>query len=144
MVLGDDCVWLLFPLDKTQHIRMTPPEVGVLKLMSLYFRITLQDALLEVLNLVETVHVQLTDERGPLVVFEPFSDDLSREAFVIQDLRIRVSVISGAYQVEVASQGLYAPVNESPSSDHLIIFEFSSSLRILRMTSVLLCKEGTE
>lgn len=57
----------------------------MLELMSLYFRITLQDALLEILNLVEPVHVQLTDERGPLVMFEPFGDNLSREAFVVQD-----------------------------------------------------------
>jgi len=33
------------------------------------------------------------------------------------------------------------PVNESPSSDHLIIFEFSSSLSILRMPSVLMCED---
>jgi hypothetical protein len=85
VVFGDDRVWLLFPLDQTQHIRVVSPEVGVLELMGLYFRITLQDALLEMLNLVETVHVQLTDERGPLVVFEPFGDNLSCEAFVIQD-----------------------------------------------------------
>jgi len=85
MVFGDDSVWLLFPLDKTQHIGMVSPEVGVLELMSLYFRITLQDALLEMLNLVETIHVQLTDERGPFVVFKPFGDDLPRKAFVFQD-----------------------------------------------------------
>ena len=85
MVFGDDGVWLLFPLDETQHIGMVSPEVGVLELMSLYFRITLQDTLLEMLNLVETVHVQLTDERGPFVVFEPFGDDLPRKAFVFQD-----------------------------------------------------------
>ena len=84
MVFWNDSVWLLFPLDEAQHIRMVSPEVWVLKLMSFYFRITLQDALLEMLNLVETVHVQLTDERSPLVVLEPFCNDLSREAFVIQ------------------------------------------------------------
>lgn len=85
MVFGNDSVWLLFPLDQTQHIWIVPPKVGMLELMCLYFGITLQGALLEVLNLVETVHVQLTDERGPFVMFEPFGDDLSREAFVIQD-----------------------------------------------------------
>ena len=85
MVFRDDRVWLLFPLDKTQQIGVVSPEVRVLELVSLYFRITLQGALLEMLNLVETVHVQLADERGPLVVFEPFGDDLPREAFVIQD-----------------------------------------------------------
>jgi len=84
MVFGDDHVWLLFPLDKAQHIGMVSPEVGVLELMSLYFRITLQDTLLEMLNLVETVHVELTDERGPFVMFEPFGDNLPRKAFVIQ------------------------------------------------------------
>ena len=85
MIFWDDGVWLLFPLDQTKQIGMVSPEVRVLELMSLYFRITLQDALLEVLNLVETVHVQLTDERGPFVVFEPFGDDLSCETFVVQD-----------------------------------------------------------
>lgn len=64
---------------------MVSPEVRVLELMSLYFRIALQDALLEVLNFVEAIHVQLADERGPFVVFEPFGDNLSCEAFVIQD-----------------------------------------------------------
>lgn len=62
MVFRDNDVRLLFPLDKTQHIRIVSPEVWMLELMSLYFRITLQDALLEMLNLVETVHVQLADE----------------------------------------------------------------------------------
>lgn len=85
MVFGDNRVWLLFPLDQTQHVWMISPKVGVLELVSLYFRITLQGALLEMLNLVETVHVQLADERGPFVVFEPFGDDFSCEAFVIQD-----------------------------------------------------------
>ena len=85
MVFGDYGVWLLFPLDKTQHIGVVSPEVGMLELMSFYFRFTLQDTLLKMLNLVEAVHVQLTDERGPFVVFEPFGDNLSRKAFVIQD-----------------------------------------------------------
>ena len=85
MVFRDDDIRLLLPLDETQHVRVVSPEIGVLKLMSLYFRIALQDTLLEVLNLVETVHIQLSDERGPFVVFEPFSDNLSREAFVVQD-----------------------------------------------------------
>lgn len=85
MIFRNNSVWLLSPLDQTQHIWMVPPEVGMLKLMGLYFRITLQGPLLEMLDLVETVHVQLTDKRGPLVVFEPFGDDLSREAFVIQN-----------------------------------------------------------
>lgn len=100
VIFGDDRVWLLFPLDQTQHIRMVSPKVGVLELVSFYFRITLQDALLEMLNLVETVHVQLTDKRGPLVVFEPLGDDLSCEAFVIQDWSCKVSLISGAKRVE--------------------------------------------
>ena len=85
MVFGNDSVRLLFPLDQTQHVWIVPPEVGMLELMSFYFGFTLQGALLEMLNLVETVHVQLTDERSPFVVFEPFGDDLSRETFVIQD-----------------------------------------------------------
>lgn len=85
MVFRDDSVRLLFPLDKTQHIGVVSPEVRVLELVSFYFRITLQDTLLEMLDLVETVHVQLADERGPFVVFEPFCDNLPREAFVIQD-----------------------------------------------------------
>ena len=85
MVFRDDSVWLLFPLDKAQHIRMVPPKVWMFELVSLYLGITLQDTLLEVLNLVETVHVQLADERSPFVVFEPFGDNLSGKAFVIQD-----------------------------------------------------------
>ena len=84
MIFGDDGVWLLFPLDKTQHIGMVSTEVRVLELVCFYFRITLQDTLLEMLDLVESVHVQLADERGPFVVFEPFGDNFSRKAFVIQ------------------------------------------------------------
>ena len=67
MVFRDDGIWLLFPLDKTQHIRIVSPEVWVLELVGLYFRIALQDALLEMLNLVETVHIQLPDETGELL-----------------------------------------------------------------------------
>jgi hypothetical protein len=96
MVFGYNNIWLLFPLNETQHIGIVSPEVGVLELMSLYFRITLQDALLEVLDLVEAVHVQLTDERGPFVVFEPFGDNLSREAFVVQDWGYQMLVVSVA------------------------------------------------
>jgi len=85
MVFRNDIVRLLFTLDKTQQIRVVSSEVWMLELMSLYFGITLQGALLKMLNLVETIHVQLADERGPFVVLEPFGDDLSSEAFVIQD-----------------------------------------------------------
>ena len=141
MIFGDDGVWLLFPLDKTQHIGMVSTEVRVLELVCFYFRITLQDTLLEMLDLVESVHVQLADERGPFVVFEPFGDNLSREAFVVQDLGSHVSVVSGADRVWCLGLKLYTPVNESPSSDHLIIFEFSSSLSILRTTSALVRKD---
>jgi len=35
-------------------------------------------------------------------------------------------------------------VNESPSADHLITLELSSSLRILGVISILLYKEGVE
>ena len=144
MIFGDDGVWLLFPLDKTQHIGMVSTEVRVLELVCFYFRITLQDTLLEMLDLVESVHVQLADERGPFVVFEPFGDNLSREAFVVQDLGSHVSVVSGADRVWCLGLKLYTPVNESPSSDHRITLEFSSSSRILCMTSITICKGGRD
>lgn len=40
------------------------------------------------------------------------------------------------------SRSLYAPVKESPSSDHLITLEFSSSLRILHKTSIPMRGDG--
>jgi len=56
-----------------------------------------------------------------------------------------MSLISGMNRVEGGQDGgLYAPVNESPSSDHLITLEFSSSLRILDMTSIPMRKNGAK
>lgn len=48
-------------------------------------RIALEYALLEMRYFVEPVHVELPDERGELLVFEPSAKNFSCEPFMIED-----------------------------------------------------------
>jgi hypothetical protein len=53
---------LLFALDEAEHVRLATNEMRVLEVPKLSVRIRAEDALLEVRNLVKTVHVKLANK----------------------------------------------------------------------------------
>ena len=60
-------------------------EMRVLKVPRLSIRLALQDTLLEMGDLVEAVHIQLSDERRELLVFEPSAQDLACESLMVEN-----------------------------------------------------------
>lgn len=75
----------LFPLYQTQHVGLTAQKVRVFKVPEFRVRVGAEDALLEVGNLMETVHVELADEGAKPVVFEPAPEDFTRETLLVKD-----------------------------------------------------------
>lgn len=53
---------LAFPLYETQQVRLSAQKVRMFKVPKFVFRVGTEDALLEVGDLVEAVHVELADE----------------------------------------------------------------------------------
>ena len=116
---------LLLALDEAQEVGLSAMEVGVLEVPYLGVGVALEDALLEVGDLVEAVHVELADEGGELLVLEPASEDLAGEALVVEHWgRI------GKRGVERG--GGDVPTKESPLSVHLIMSLLFGSFTILR------------
>lgn len=60
-----------FSSDTLEEIQSASSKVGFLELPHLVLCPVLESALLHLLHLVETVHVELSDERGEFVVLEP-------------------------------------------------------------------------
>ena len=75
----------IFPSDETEKVKLSPVKVRVLEIPKLCFRIALQDALLEVGYLVESVHVQLSNERREISVLKESWKDIICKALVLKD-----------------------------------------------------------
>lgn len=58
-------------------------EVGMSKIPVFSVRIAFQHPLLQMWYLVKAVHVQLSNEGGKILVFEPPTKDFSGKAFVV-------------------------------------------------------------
>jgi hypothetical protein len=75
----------IFPSDETEKVRLSSVKARVLKVPKLGFGITLQDALLEVGYLVESVHVQLPNKRREIPVLEKSGKDIVCKALMFED-----------------------------------------------------------
>lgn len=75
----------IFPSDETEKVRLSSVKVRVLKVPELCFGITLQNALLEVGYLMESVHVQLSNKRREIPVLEKSRKDIICKALVLED-----------------------------------------------------------
>lgn len=75
---------LLLPLYETKEVGLAAVEVGMLEMPWLGISLAPEHTLLEVRNLVESVHVQLAYEGRKLLVLEPSAKYLSCEPFMIE------------------------------------------------------------
>lgn len=82
-IVGGAVCRLLLALYEAKQIGLAAMKVGVLKVPRFGVRIALEYALLEMGYFVETIHVELPDERGELLVFEPAAKDFPREPFMV-------------------------------------------------------------
>ena len=84
-ILGIVVGRLLFALDEAEQIGLPAVEMGVFKVPWLGVAVAFQDALLEVGDLVEAIHVELPDERRKLLMLEPATEDFSSKAFMVKN-----------------------------------------------------------
>lgn len=75
----------IFPSDETEKIGLATVKVRVLKVPKFSLGIALQDTLLEVRYLVESVHVQLTNKRGEISMLEKSWEDIVCKALMLKD-----------------------------------------------------------
>src|SRR6266702_2699680 len=75
----------VFPSDETEQIGLPVVEIRVLKVPKFSFGIALQDTLLEVRYLVESVHVKLTNKRREISMLEKSWEDIVCKAFMLKD-----------------------------------------------------------
>jgi len=77
--------FIIFPSDETEKVRLSSVKARVLKVPKLGFGITLQDALLEVGYLMESVHVQLSNKGREIPVLEKSGKEIICKALVLED-----------------------------------------------------------
>jgi hypothetical protein len=75
----------VLPCDETEKIGLPAVEIRVLEVPKFGFGIALQDTLLEVRYLVESVHVQLTNKRREISMLEKSWEDIVCKAFMLKD-----------------------------------------------------------
>ena len=72
-------------LDEGEKIGLAAVEIGVCELDSLGLVIHAQESLLKGRDLAETIEVELPHEGREILVLEPLSKNLTREALLIVD-----------------------------------------------------------
>jgi hypothetical protein len=75
----------VLPGDETEKIGLTTVKIRVFEVPKLSFGIALQDALLEVGYLVESVHVQLANKRREISMLEKSREDIVCKALMLKD-----------------------------------------------------------
>jgi hypothetical protein len=80
----------VLPCDETEKIGLPAMEIRVLEVPKFGFGVALQDTLLEVRYLVESVHVQLTNKRREVSMLEKSWEDIVCKAFMLKDCDGRV------------------------------------------------------
>ena len=68
---------------------MTAVEVGMFEMPRFSITVAPENALLQMWDLVEAIHVELTNKGLEVLVFEPPPEDLPCETFVIEDSKER-------------------------------------------------------
>jgi hypothetical protein len=91
--------------DKTEEIGLPAVEIRVLEVPKFGFGIALQDTLLEVRYLVESVHVQLANKGGEIAMLEKSRQDIVCKALVLKDEK-RVTGIRPSYKF-VRARGVH-------------------------------------
>lgn len=76
---------LFLALDEAQKIWLSAMEVRMLEVPGFCIAVTSEDSLLQMRNLVEAIHIQLTHEGRKLLMLEPTAEDFSRKAFMIEN-----------------------------------------------------------
>ena len=114
---------LFLSLDKTEHVRLSAYKIRVFEVPKLRLVLGAEDALLEMWNLVESVHVQLADKRTEVLMFEPATQYLVSESLLVEYCKHtakwpRVCVL--VVEVDNSGVGYDIPKKESPVSDHLM------------------------
>ena len=79
------CCRLLFPLYETQQVWLTTQKVCMFKVPEFGVRVSTEDTLLEMGDLVKAVHVELADKGAKVLVFEPTPEDFTRESLLVED-----------------------------------------------------------
>ena len=80
----------VLPGDETEKIGLPAMEIRVFEVPKFGFGVALQDTLLEVRYLVESVHVQLANKRREVSVLEKSWEDIVCKAFMLKDYDGRV------------------------------------------------------
>jgi hypothetical protein len=75
----------VLPSDETEEIGLPAVEIRMLEVPKFRFGIALQDALLEVRYLVESVHVQLANKRREVSMLEKSREDIVCKALMLKD-----------------------------------------------------------
>jgi hypothetical protein len=83
VVLGSICGF--FALDKTEEIWLVSTKTLVVEVPVVGIGFAFQDALLKMRDFMESIHVQLPNERGEVLVFEPVGKNLAGELFLVID-----------------------------------------------------------
>jgi len=73
--------------DETKQVKLAAVEVCMGEVPKLCVSITPQYTLLQMRYFVETVHLELPDKRGKVLMFIPATEDLASETFVIQHIK---------------------------------------------------------
>lgn len=84
-VVGLTMGGLLLALNEAEEVWLAAVEVGVFKVPWFGIGIALENALLQMRNFVEAVHVQLAHKRRELLVLEPATKDLAGKLFMVED-----------------------------------------------------------
>ena len=64
---------------------MTAVEVGMFEMPRFSITVAPENALLQMWDLVEAIHVELPDERRKLLMLEPATEDFSSKAFMVKN-----------------------------------------------------------
>ena len=75
---------LALSLYEIKEVWFTASEMGMGKVPNFNVGFAFQNALLQLRNFMESVHVELTDKRVEILVLEPPTENLARELFMIR------------------------------------------------------------
>ena len=85
-IFGVSMIWRMpLSLDQGKEVRLAAVEVRVCELSSLGILVGAHEALLEGRDLAEAIEVELTDERGEVLVLEPFTEDFAGKLLLVKD-----------------------------------------------------------
>lgn len=91
---------LFLALDEAQKIGLTAVEMRVFEMPWFGVTIASENSLLKMRDLVETIHVKLSNEGSELLMLEPATENLSSETFMIEDYISSQNVMFSSLSIE--------------------------------------------